>query len=76
MTTDFRALCAEFMGVVAAEWGHISELDDGDPFTESSVSDLLTRARAALAAEPQAPTDEDLLVVEVAARAIESSSGF
>jgi len=62
---DFRALCAELLAALEIQLGEL-RFDNR----------LCKRARAALAAEPHGPTEEDLLVVEVAARAIESSSGF
>jgi len=52
MTTDFRALCEELF-VKLKEW------DSSDPYHDCGP--LLCRARAALAEDPVAPTDEELL---------------
>jgi len=63
MTPDFRALCAELLQPLA-------EYDGANPYHEHRA--LITRARAALAAEPEGegegPTDEELL--ESAAKAL------
>jgi hypothetical protein len=61
MSTDFRALCAELAEELVNEYGYCTEWEKGLPLCESNVSELLTRARAALAQpEPVAPTDEAL----------------
>ena len=61
MSTDFRALCAELAEELVNEYGYCTEWEKGLPLCESNVSELLTRARAALDAQPEpAPTDEDL----------------
>jgi hypothetical protein len=59
--TDFRALCAELTEELVNEYGYCTEWEKGLPLCESNVSELLTRARTALAQpEPQGPTDEEL----------------
>jgi hypothetical protein len=59
--TNFRALCAELAEELVNEYGYCTEWEKGLPLCESNVSELLTRARAALDAQPEpAPTDEDL----------------
>ena len=57
--TDFRALCAELV-----DWAKLLIEVPDPPVTRSAdeLSDLLARARAALAQpEPQGPTDRELL---------------
>lgn len=51
MTTDFRALCKELTDALA-EW----ELG-GSPPEDTADADLVARARAALAAEPEPPVN-------------------
>jgi hypothetical protein len=55
---DFRALCAELLQPLA-------EYDGANPYHEHR--DLITRARAALAAEPEPPADGEVaeLVTEL-----------
>jgi hypothetical protein len=54
MTTDFRALCKELTDALA-EW----ELG-GSPPEDTADADLVARARAGLAAEPEGPTGQDI----------------
>jgi hypothetical protein len=56
MTTDFRAMCAELVDIVTA---HCNPDDSAVGYCAA----VLTRARAALDAQPEpvAPTDEELL---------------
>ena len=62
MSTDFRALCAELAQELVNEYGYCTEWEKGLPLCESNVSELLTRARAALAQpEPEGPTDEEIM---------------
>jgi hypothetical protein len=62
MSTDFRALCAELTEELVNEYGYCTEWEKGLPLCESNVSELLTRARAALALpEPVALTDEEIM---------------
>ena len=65
MTTDYRALCAEL-----AAWLHayalrapldIGSKDEAEHDLACSLNQLLVRARAALSAPEQGPTDDDLL---------------
>ena len=58
---DYRALCSELAQELVNEYGYCTEWEKGLPLCESNVSELLNRARAALAQpEPVAPTDEEL----------------
>jgi hypothetical protein len=62
MTADYRALCAELTEVLVDEYGYGTEYEQGLPLTPSMVSDLLTRARAALAqSEPVEPTFAEIM---------------
>jgi hypothetical protein len=62
--TNFRALCAELTEELVNEYGYCTEWEKGLPLCESNVSELLTRARAALSQpEPVAPTDEEIMEV-------------
>jgi hypothetical protein len=62
MTDTYRALCAELTEELVNEYGYCTEWEKGLPLCESNVSELLTRARAALSQpEPAAPTDEEIL---------------
>ena len=54
MTTTFRALCAELVEA----WYGTSDFDFND--FGHAAADIVTRARAALAEQPVAPTDEEL----------------
>jgi hypothetical protein len=61
MTDTYRALCDELAQELVNEYGYCTEWEKGLPLCESNVSELLTRARAALAQPgPVAPTDEEL----------------
>jgi hypothetical protein len=55
----FRALCKEMADILVDEYGHRSEYEQGLPLTESSASNLLTRARAALEAQPEPGVAKD-----------------
>lgn len=58
---DFRALCSELVEVLVDEYGYCAEYRQGLPLTPSVVSELLTRARAALAeGDGVGPTDEEI----------------
>jgi hypothetical protein len=54
MTDTFRALCAELTNALA-EW----ELGGGPP-EDTADAELIARARAALAAEPEPPADGEV----------------
>jgi hypothetical protein len=60
MSTDYRALCAELVEL-SAPTDSIPQLAE----RLQKLSELASRARAALAAQPEpvAPTDEELLVL-------------
>jgi hypothetical protein len=60
MTDTFRALCDELAQELVNEYGYCTEWEKGLPLCESNVSELLTRARAALAQPEPAPTDEEI----------------
>ena len=59
---DYKALCAELAQELVNEYGYCTEWEKGLPLCESNVSELLTRARAALAQPaPEGPTDEEIM---------------
>jgi hypothetical protein len=62
MIDTYRTLCDELAQELVNEYGYCTEWEKGLPLCESNVSELLTRARAALAQpEPVAPTDEEIM---------------
>jgi hypothetical protein len=69
--TDFRALCEELIQQLqelhTMVWGEAPHLLDedsgGSAYLDLDIEDVLDRARAALAEQPVAPTDEELWAV-------------
>jgi len=59
MTPDYRALCAELLAEL--DWQVFTASRNGIVTRAESVKSVVNRANAALAAEPQGPTDEELL---------------
>ena len=66
--TDFRALCAELIEI-------IEEHCNPDEYSLLDVVNVLNRARAALAAEPQGPTDAELITMWATTRYIDQPEG-
>jgi hypothetical protein len=55
MTDPYRAMCAELAEALVDEYAYYTEWEKGLPLCESTVSELLTRARTLLAQPEPAP---------------------